>query len=102
MYFFLLKYFLNIRNTYRLESANQDSEFVLACKRRVVQFVHKWTETNRQAVLDDQAAADFIEVSPGCIRWAGCCKELTNKEASLKKRRKKLGRTQVIWMDGLE
>lgn len=48
---------------YRMESPNEDQEFMLACKRRVVAFVYRWVSAIRQPVFDDQMAVDFVEVS---------------------------------------
>lgn len=52
---------LNPFHTYRIDSANQDREFILACKRRVIQFVYKWVTTVRQPVFDDESAVEFLE-----------------------------------------
>lgn len=53
--------FLNDISTYGIDSSNQDREFILACKRRVIQFVYKWVTTIRQPVFEDQSAVEFIE-----------------------------------------
>lgn len=47
--------------TYRIDSSNQDKAFVLACKKRVVQFVYRWVTTVRQPVFEDESAVEFIE-----------------------------------------
>jgi hypothetical protein len=47
--------------TYRIDSSNQDKEFVLACKRRVIQFVYRWVTTIRQPVFEDDVAVEFLE-----------------------------------------
>ncbi|XP_071445766.1 rap guanine nucleotide exchange factor 4 [Hetaerina americana] len=59
---------------YHIESPNQDSEFVLSCKRRVVQFVHRWVTTIRNPVFDDPAALQFLqelakEVEEESTKW---------------------------------
>lgn len=69
--------------TYRIESPNQDQEFVLACKRRVVQFVYRWVNTIRHPIFDDQMALDFVEdlaaeVEADCMQWSSL-----EEEASL-------------------
>nr|CAI5860056.1 unnamed protein product [Callosobruchus analis] len=38
----------------------EDREFALACKRRVVHFVYRWVSAVRHPVFEDEAAADFI------------------------------------------
>ncbi|XP_044734642.1 rap guanine nucleotide exchange factor 4 isoform X2 [Chrysoperla carnea] len=68
---------------YRIESPNQDQEFVLACKRRVVQFVYRWVNTIRHPIFDDQMALDFVEdlaaeVEADCMQWSSL-----EEEASL-------------------
>nr|CAD7256430.1 unnamed protein product [Timema shepardi] len=55
-------------------SPNQDREFLLACKRRVVQFLHCWVLTIRHPVFDDPSALAFLEelaseVEADCIQW---------------------------------
>ncbi|GLV32312.1 Exchange protein directly activated by cAMP [Carabus blaptoides fortunei] len=64
----------HIRDTYRIDSPSQDREFLLACKRRVVQFVHRWVTTVRHVVFDEQTALEFIEdlateVEADCMQW---------------------------------
>ncbi|KAG8222436.1 hypothetical protein J437_LFUL008434, partial [Ladona fulva] len=49
-------------------------EFVLACKRRVVQFIHRWVTTIRNPVFDDPAALSFLqelakEVEQDSVKW---------------------------------
>ncbi|XP_057667592.1 rap guanine nucleotide exchange factor 4 isoform X1 [Diorhabda carinulata] len=46
---------------YRIEFTNQDREFVLACKRRVIQFVYRWVTTVRHPLFEDDIAVDFLE-----------------------------------------
>ncbi|KAJ8913862.1 hypothetical protein NQ315_003771 [Exocentrus adspersus] len=46
---------------YRIDCTNQDREFVLACKRRVIQFVYRWVTTIRHPVFEDDTAVEFIE-----------------------------------------
>ncbi|KAG5891364.1 hypothetical protein JTB14_007604 [Gonioctena quinquepunctata] len=46
---------------YRIEFTNKDLEFVLACKRRVIQFVYRWVTTIRQPVFEDDIAVEFLE-----------------------------------------
>ncbi|CAH1994986.1 unnamed protein product [Acanthoscelides obtectus] len=46
---------------YRIDTCKQeDREFALACKRRVVHFVYRWVSAVRHPVFEDEAAADFI------------------------------------------
>lgn len=44
-----------------MDSSNQDKDFALACKRRVVQFIYRWVTTIRQPVFEDESAMEFIE-----------------------------------------
>ncbi|XP_072382091.1 rap guanine nucleotide exchange factor 4 isoform X1 [Diabrotica undecimpunctata] len=46
---------------YRIEFTNQDREFVLACKRRVIHFVYRWVTTVRHPVFEDDIAVEFLE-----------------------------------------
>ncbi|XP_060529118.1 rap guanine nucleotide exchange factor 4 isoform X2 [Cylas formicarius] len=46
---------------YNIDYSNQDKEFVLACKRRVIQFVYRWVTTIRQPVFEDDIAVEFLE-----------------------------------------
>ncbi|XP_055701566.1 rap guanine nucleotide exchange factor 4 isoform X2 [Phlebotomus papatasi] len=39
----------------------EDREYLITCKRRVVQFVHKWVIAVRNVVFEDPVAVDFIE-----------------------------------------
>lgn len=60
--------------TYRIDSSNQDKEFVLACKRRVIQFVYRWVTTIRQPVFEDDVAVEFLEdlaseLESDCIQY---------------------------------
>lgn len=34
---------------------------MLACKRRVIQFVYRWVTTIRQPVFEDEIAVEFLE-----------------------------------------
>lgn len=66
--------------TYRIDSPSQDPEFLLACKRRVVQFVYRWVTTIRQSVFDDESAVEFLEdlareVENDCIQWSSLQEE---------------------------
>jgi Rap guanine nucleotide exchange factor 4 len=40
-----------------------DQEYVLTCKKRVIQFIQRWVLAVRHAVFEDQVATEFIEVS---------------------------------------
>lgn len=40
----------------------EDREYLITTKKRVVQFVQKWVLAVRNAVFEDPAAVDFIEV----------------------------------------
>ncbi|KAJ8946997.1 hypothetical protein NQ318_019078 [Aromia moschata] len=46
---------------YKIDFTNQDKEFVLACKRRVIQFVYRWVTAIRQPVFEDELAVEFLE-----------------------------------------
>ncbi|KAJ8932732.1 hypothetical protein NQ314_014428 [Rhamnusium bicolor] len=46
---------------FKIDYTKQDREFVLACKRRVVQFVYRWVTTIRQPVFEDDVAVEFLE-----------------------------------------
>lgn len=43
----------------------EDREYLSTCRKRVVQFVQKWVIAVRNAVFEDPAAVDFIEVREG-------------------------------------
>lgn len=45
----------------------EDREYLSTCRKRVVQFVQKWVIAVRNAVFEDPAAVDFIEVRDGEI-----------------------------------
>ncbi|KDR12164.1 Rap guanine nucleotide exchange factor 4, partial [Zootermopsis nevadensis] len=66
--------------TYRIDSPSQDREFLLACKRRVVQFVHCWVITIRHPVFDDTNSLAFLEelateLEADCIQWSSLQEE---------------------------
>ncbi|XP_071049981.1 rap guanine nucleotide exchange factor 4 isoform X2 [Onthophagus taurus] len=46
---------------YRMESSTQDRDFMLSCKRRVVQFIYKWISTIRHPVFEDESVTEFLE-----------------------------------------
>ncbi|XP_045473317.1 rap guanine nucleotide exchange factor 4 isoform X2 [Harmonia axyridis] len=46
---------------YHIDQLNQDREFILACKRRVIQFVYRWVTTIRHPVFEDESAVVFLE-----------------------------------------
>ncbi|XP_047112934.1 rap guanine nucleotide exchange factor 4 [Schistocerca piceifrons] len=59
---------------YRIDSPSQDRDFLLACKRRVVQFVHRWVLTIRHPVFDDPSSLEFLEemaseLEVDCMQW---------------------------------
>lgn len=56
-----MKLYSLTKSTYRIDFTNQDREFVLACKRRVIQFVYRWVTTIRQPVFEDELAVEFLE-----------------------------------------
>ncbi|XP_069683712.1 rap guanine nucleotide exchange factor 4 isoform X2 [Periplaneta americana] len=65
---------------YRIDSPSQDREFLLACKRRVVQFVHRWVITIRHPVFDDASSLAFLEelateLEADCIQWSSLQEE---------------------------
>lgn len=67
---------------YRMDSSNQDREFILACKRRVVQFVYRWVTTIRHPVFEDEIAVEFlediaIELENDCIQYNALQEEAT-------------------------
>lgn len=39
-----------------------DHEYMLTCKKRVVQFIQRWVIAVRHAVFEDPSASEFIEV----------------------------------------
>jgi Rap guanine nucleotide exchange factor 4 len=41
----------------------EDYDYLLTCKKRVVQFIQRWVMAVRHAVFEDPAASHFIEVS---------------------------------------
>lgn len=43
--------------------SQEDREYLITCRKRVVQFVQKWVIAVRNAVFEDPVAVDFIEVS---------------------------------------
>jgi Rap guanine nucleotide exchange factor 4 len=45
------------------EEDPEDQEYILTCKKRVIQFVQRWVLAVRHAVFEDPVAAEFIEVS---------------------------------------
>lgn len=48
-------------------ASEEDQEYFMTCKRRVVQFIQRWVLAVRHAVFDDPLAVEFIEVSVlGC------------------------------------
>lgn len=66
--------------TYHIDSQNQDREFLLACKKRVVQFVYRWVTTIRHPVFDDDSAVDFLddlaqEIESDCNQWSSLQEE---------------------------
>lgn len=44
----------------------EDREYMVTCRKRVIQFVQKWVVAVRQVVFEDQITVDFIEVRFGC------------------------------------
>lgn len=50
-----------IENTIGTQSA-EDREYMLTCRKRVIQFVQKWVVAVRQVVFEDQITVEFIEV----------------------------------------
>ena len=52
--------------TYRAcQESNPDGEYVLACKGRVIRFLHQWASTIREPVLEDLSGinSSFLDVS---------------------------------------
>ncbi|ODN00672.1 Rap guanine nucleotide exchange factor 4 [Orchesella cincta] len=45
----------------KIDSTCQDREFLLACKRRVVQFVHRWVTTIGDPVFEEQCTHTFLD-----------------------------------------
>ncbi|XP_066996173.1 rap guanine nucleotide exchange factor 4, partial [Anabrus simplex] len=59
---------------YRMDSPTQDRDFILACKRRVVQFVHRWVIAVRYPIFDDPHSKEFLEelateLETDCMQW---------------------------------
>lgn len=48
--------------TYHADSVTQDRDFLMTCRRKVVQFVYQWVVTIRHPVFDDPTSQNFIEV----------------------------------------
>lgn len=44
------------------DTTPEDKEYVITCKKRVVQFIQKWVIAVRNSVFDDPVAVEFIEV----------------------------------------
>ncbi|XP_063842158.1 LOW QUALITY PROTEIN: rap guanine nucleotide exchange factor 4-like [Scylla paramamosain] len=61
--FIELHMFLNSLSTYRIDSQSnsQDQEFIVACKRRVIHFVHRWVMTIKTPVFSSPAASQFLQ-----------------------------------------
>lgn len=61
---FVCSVFLNSDFTYRMDSQSnsQDQEFVVACKRRVIHFVHRWVMTIKAPVFRNTASNQFLQV----------------------------------------
>jgi Rap guanine nucleotide exchange factor 4 len=45
------------------ESENEDYEYSITCKKKVVHFIQKWVAAIRHVVFDDPAVTHFIEVN---------------------------------------
>lgn len=50
--------------------SQEDREYLITCRKRVVQFVQKWVIAVRNAVFEDPVAVDFIEVN-NCVTFWG-------------------------------
>ncbi|XP_021949449.1 rap guanine nucleotide exchange factor 4 isoform X3 [Folsomia candida] len=48
-------------HTKKVETSCQDREFILACKRRVVQFVHRWVTTIYDPVFEEVCTHAFLQ-----------------------------------------
>nr|XP_018917363.1 PREDICTED: rap guanine nucleotide exchange factor 4 [Bemisia tabaci] len=46
---------------YHADSVTQDRDFLMTCRRKVVQFVYQWVVTIRHPVFDDPTSQNFIE-----------------------------------------
>lgn len=69
---------------YRIEpSPAQEHDFVLACKRRVVQFVNCWVHTVRHPVFDDPHSLAFLEELVGEVEQDAMTHPGLQEEASL-------------------
>uniref|UniRef100_A0A1B6CZD4 Rap guanine nucleotide exchange factor 4 n=1 Tax=Clastoptera arizonana TaxID=38151 RepID=A0A1B6CZD4_9HEMI len=65
---------------YHMDSQTPEKEFLIASKRRVVQFVYRWILAVRQPVFDDQISLNFIEelaseVEADCLEWSSLQEE---------------------------
>lgn len=61
----------------------EDYDYLLTCKKRVVQFIQRWVMAVRHAVFEDPAAAHFIEVRIIIISsitlWQSFCETIMMK-----------------------
>lgn len=68
--FFLNNIFLSAMFTYYSDNidpndpdtSTEDKDYVITCKKRVVQFIQKWVIAVRNTVFENQIAVEFIEV----------------------------------------
>ncbi|KAI5744870.1 hypothetical protein M8J76_006025 [Diaphorina citri] len=63
-----------------MDSSNHDKDFILSCKRSVVQFVFRWVSVIRHVVFDDTGTMNFIqdlasEVESDSTMWSGLTEE---------------------------
>lgn len=49
-------------DSFRIEASCQDREFIISCKRRVVQFVHCWVLTIGDPVFEEPCTHTFLQV----------------------------------------
>uniref|UniRef100_A0A8D9DTX0 Rap guanine nucleotide exchange factor 4 n=2 Tax=Cacopsylla melanoneura TaxID=428564 RepID=A0A8D9DTX0_9HEMI len=65
---------------FHMDSSNHDKDFILSCKRSVVQFVFRWVSVIRHVVFDDTGTMNFIqdlasEVESDSTMWSGLTEE---------------------------
>lgn len=64
----LRKHFYSDADSDDPDATADDRDYVITCKKRVVQFIQKWVIAVRNSVFDDPAAVEFIEVITLSVR----------------------------------
>ncbi|KAL3197425.1 hypothetical protein MRX96_044906 [Rhipicephalus microplus] len=76
----MLEHLLETRIDTRTEESSGEKEFILANKRRVVQFANSWALTVREAFFEDPVIQAFVDellkaVKEDSTKYAGCLQE---------------------------